>query len=695
MLLGCRLAMSARPVSAGEETLEPVVVNGATDAADPQRLPASVSVLSGEDIQAAGIQQTGDVAVRTPNLVLRSNGGRDTPFFFIRGIGNTNQGQPGVDVYLDGMPYGDLRFRVIDLFDVEGIEVYRGPQATRFGRNAEGGAISLMTHQPGDEPEVQASVRYGSYASEIFQASASGPVVKDKVFISVAGLSSERHGYIENAFLGDHLDDRELVAGRGKLLLVPIPDLEIMLTGEVQDAQDGGRAFVLLHQPDPFEVRYNVRGRDQTEAYFAGLRVAYTTSAFRLTSIATRQSYTEDHEQSDFDFTPAAVAEFGDDYAFDNWTEEVRLASPDASSRWRWQIGGYFEDKDTQPKFTVRFDDTDMIQAPPPDGLGLPFTAPVRDVQHADIDSRTAAAFAESTVTLIDPLDLTAGLRYEAFDSRMHRTHLLVAAAQDVTTPIVPAIARSTHSSAWLPETTLAYHVTPPVTVYATVARAYRPGGLAPLTDNVATVKYHPEFDVSYELGVKSTWLDGRVTANAALFDLEIHDYQVIERVGLSSFTVANASRATSRGAELDCRAALAPGLEGTVAFGYTDARYDRYHDATTGERFDGNDVQLVPQYTFTIALEYRHPWGFLARAEYQGVGGYPFLEDNVVGQDAYQLFNSTLGYETERFGIYAFGDNLTNTRYFYDGIPGGPGGDLVTTPGDPRTYGVEVAYRY
>jgi iron complex outermembrane receptor protein len=678
-----------------EETLEPVVVTAPREAPDAQRTPASVTAFTPEQLDAAGIEGTRDVPVRAPNLVLRESGDRHSPFFSIRGVVNANFGEPSVSVYVDGVPITDLRGPLVEFYDVERVEVYRGPQATRFGRNAEAGAISVTTRPPGEELSTQASVHYGTFDTLVYQGAASGPLGSDRVRFSLAGLRSQRDGYVDNTLLDTGLDDRDLIAGRGTLLLLPLPELEVTLTGEVQHADDGGKAFILLDQPDPFEVRYNTRGRQRTDAYLAALKIAYAGRRVRLTSITARQSNDAGRGEPDLDFSPLALAVASDDHAFASWTQEVRLASADAGARWRWEAGTYFEHKDTEPNFGVRFDSTPLIQAPPPVGLGLPFTAPVRDRQRGEIASRTFAGFGESTVALLERLELTIGLRFEHYRADLDRTHVIEAPAQGAILPVVPPFERRLQSSVWLPHGTLAYRLRPSVLAYATVARGYRPGGFSPLTDDPRSVEFDPQFDLSHEVGLKTTWLDERLLANLALFYVLIDDYQVIQRVGLTGFTVVNADAVTSRGVELELAARPADGLDLAAGFGYTDARFDDFRLAATGARFDGNDVQLVPQYNFALAGQYRHRCGALARVEYLGLGAYSFLEDNRVGQDAYELLNARLGWEGERFGIYAFGRNLADAEYFHFGIPGGPGGATITTPGDPRTFGVMALARF
>lgn len=154
----------------------------------------------------------------------------------------------------------------------------------------------------------------------------------------------------------------------------------------------------------------------------------------------------------------------------------------------------------------------------------------------------------------------------------------------------------------------------------------------------------------------------------------------------------ANAHRATSRGVELDLLAEPLAGLALEANTAYLDAHYDDFHDRTTGQIYDGNRIAFAPGYTFGLALQYRHLSGLLGRVEYQGLGAYPFFENNVRGQNAYQLLNARVGYERGHFGVYLYGKNLADTTYFTWALPVGPPFDYLSSPGDPRTFGFMVS---
>jgi iron complex outermembrane receptor protein len=669
--------------------LEPVVVT-----APVERTPAAETVLPEKQLEAALVETTADLGTRAPDLVVQQGGDRRSNYVQIRGIANTPQATESVGLYVDGIPYADQRASVIPLFDVEAVEVLRGPQNFRFGRSADAGAINVRTRTPGPELGARGSVLFGNFATQIYEASADGPLGSDRVRFSLAGLESRRHGYIENVFLDEPLDDRDLLAGRGKLLLRPLPQLEIALTGEAQHADEGSRALVLLGSPDPFQVAYNTPGSERTDAYLGALRAAYESELVHVTSLTARRSWDTDHSTFDADFSPRNELVLVDDYSFVDWTQEVRLASPDPGARWRWQAGAFFEDTVTRPLLAMASDSTRYIQAPPPAGLGLPFSAPVSDTQQARLHTRVAAGFGELTVALLPRLELTTGLRYQDDRFEIRRGHVFRAPSQHVRLE-TGAFKAATGSSAWLPQLTLSYRLEAPILLYATVARGYRPGGFAYLVDDLQAARFAPQRDWSWELGAKASWPEWRLSAAATAFYVLSRDFQVPERSGFTSFTVVNADQVTSRGIELSAVAYPARGLEVTTSFGYIDARYDDFRLPGRGPPLDGNRVQLVPPYNFAAAVQYTHTTGVTARIEYQGLGAYDFTEQNTAGQDAYQLLNVRLGWQGTHVGVAVFGQNLTDQTYFSFPIPGGPGGDFIVAPGAPRTFGVVASARF
>src|SRR5882724_4278033 len=219
--------------------------------------PASATILTRDDLDGSVIEGTEDLTAHAPGLSARASGDRKSSFIGMRGISNGGIGASSVGIYVDDIPLGDLRGPLVDLYDVERVEVLRGPQLTTFGRAAEAGAIHIVTSQPGNTLHGDTSIRYGNYDTQVYQASVRGPIREDVAFFSLASIESRRDGYVRNVFRHEPLDDRDLLAGRARLVLRPLRALEVTLTGEGQRADDGPQALVLLDQPHPFRVAYD------------------------------------------------------------------------------------------------------------------------------------------------------------------------------------------------------------------------------------------------------------------------------------------------------------------------------------------------------------------------------------------------------------------------------------------------------
>ena len=655
-----------------EEVLPTVTVVGE---APPAGSPPAVTVVPDETIQAMGADNVRDLVVIAPNFVVQQGGDRKSPFLGVRGLTNTTMGDSSVGLYVDGIPYADIRGAFLDLYDFDHVEVFRGPQTTIFGRNAESGALNLRTVRPGNRLSARGAIRFGAFDEQVHQAAISGPLVHDRVFLGVSAIKSSRDGFIRNTFLHDDLDSRDLAGGRGQLVVLPLPGLEVALVGEGAHADDGGKAFVRIDSPDPFEARRDTVGSSKLDTTVGALRLRYELPAIVVTALTARRFFDSYDNDDDLDLTAAPIGIIHDDHRFLDWTQELRIESPRADDRWRWRIGGFFEDTTTEPRLAA-----DLVAERPA----------LTDIQEARLEARTWAGFVQTSRQLLPGLDATAGLRVEYFRVQMRRDHFAGPLASPP--PTAPTIRASQDGVAWLPHARLAWAPHARLRVYASAARGYRPGGFSFFVDDPVAARFRPSFGWTYELGARASWLDGRLGTGLTLYWARVRDYQNFERVDLTSFVVQNAERVTSRGIEAEVTASPIRGLEVILEGGIIDAEYDRFCDQ--GRCFDGNTVALAPDYDFAATLAYRHPSGFVAEATCRGVGSYPFLADNTRSQGAYQLVSVRFGWEWKWFGLYAYGRNLADQIYF-PFVVQGDAPNYITTPGDPRTAGVMLVARY
>jgi iron complex outermembrane receptor protein len=674
--------------------IPPVTVTATKLLQEKHDKSASVTTVTGDQIDHSVVQNIADLSRVVPNFDMKDGGDRRTQLVSMRGLINSTYGDPGVITYVDDIPLNQWRALNIDLFDVESVEVLRGPTAeTTHGASAETGLLEIRTRQPGNTLEAEADASYGNYNAQIYRAAVGGPILKDKIMFRFAAEESKRDGYQKNTFLNTRPDFRDSLAGRAQLLFLPAKDVNIELTAEGQRANDGAQTYVLLDSPDRFKVNYNVRGSEDLSTSVTALKFAYTAPDFKITSITSRRSWSAGNSSADFDFSPAPIFTFIDNYNFVQWTQELRLSSVDDKNKnWSWLAGAYFEDRPTNHRFGSKVSDTAFIQTPPPAGLGLPFTAPITDEHETHLFEQAFSTFGQATYTVCEKLNLTVGLRYEFHREEMQNAHNLFAPEQHTVVPVYKHDGER-HSNVFLPKFAASYQVEPTLSVYATADEGYRPGGFSYLIDDPKFEQWKPEYLWNFEGGMKSTWLNDRVIFDLSIFDDILRAYQVRRQYAFS-FRVDNADRVTTRGLETNLTVRPLKGLELITGVGVADARLDRYKDRQTGENFDGNNLSLTSKYTFSLAAQYLHSTGFFARAEYEGNGRYPYSEDNIRFQSAFQLFNAKLGYERRHFGVYLFGKNLFDRTYSRFGIPG-PTGALVGSPGEPRTFGIQATYKF
>ena len=196
-----------------------VLATNRPPAAVAQVQPRSITVLAGDTFQLAGVKSLAALARATPGFAQSHAGLRSfSDNYVIRGIGNTDfLGDPGVVVYVDGAPFGDALTFTTDLLAIDRVEIFRGPQGTQFGKSAAAGVIDITTKQPSNNFEATGGASFAAFSSQVYQARFSAPLVRDKLFLSVAGQRHLSDGYIDNVFLDEHADERASVNARGAL----------------------------------------------------------------------------------------------------------------------------------------------------------------------------------------------------------------------------------------------------------------------------------------------------------------------------------------------------------------------------------------------------------------------------------------------------------------------------------------------
>jgi iron complex outermembrane recepter protein len=649
-----------------------------------QEVPVSITALPETQIEDAGIVSLFELANNIPNMDVNPVGGsRYYTTTSIRGIGTTFLGDPAVGLYVDDVPYSDEHSYNIQLFDIERIEVLRGPQGVLYGKNSQGGVINIVTRKPGNDFSGRASVGLGNYNSQEYRAAVSGPIIENQLFFRISGVKTSRDGFVDNTFLASEPDDRSGASGRVGLRWIPDEKTEVSFSANYEENDDGSMIMVPMDQENPFEVSWDYDGHEDSRFNGQSLKVAHEFSLLKLVSVTARREWVVDDFLIDYDYSPYDVMIGGMKKDNTQWSQEFRFHSLENGGPLKWLAGAYYGHKDYDSELPY-------VYGTAASAYGI--AQGTEENQVAEMTHQDYALFGQTTYTVFEKLDLMAGIRFSFEEKTMDRTHYFDISGSRLL--VVPDMSFENSWNEWTPKVNASYRFSEHFMAYAGVAKGYKSGGFSYSEDDISLVEFDPEKSWNYETGIKSSWLDRRLIVNAALFYNNIDDMQVRQQTGTNTVTVLNAKEATTKGFELEIMAEPLPGLHLAGGMGYTDSEYTDFVDPVTNAEYEGNHFLGVPLYNYNLSAQYRHRTGFMARIELQGISERYFDAANSK-KESYELVNGRIGYEGERFDIYLWAKNLFDKEYFTMGWGETGGADLWTgSPGDPLTIGVQLTVR-
>ncbi|MFN3585647.1 TonB-dependent receptor [Phenylobacterium sp.] len=722
-----------------------VIVTATRRAERLQDVPLSVTAYSQEQLTARGIVGYEGLAVETPGVVLNRPTANFNNFT-ARGIATNGYGanlQSTVAIYIDELPISTIgNTTVLDpnLFDVERVEFLRGPQGTLFGSGSLSGALRILTHKP-DSSAFDASVLadMGVVGSDSlrqrYNAMVNVPLVKDKLAVRAVGFLRNEEGYIDNVGLAarKNSNDLDYWGGRVSLLWEPTDrtSIKLLASREVSKPRDSstissslGHDKRVSDRPDLFQgwlTSYNATLEHQFDG--AQLTSSTTWSEFN-------QKFYVDLAGT---FLPQGAVPTATSIAFaldadayqDTFVEEVRLAS-DPGGKWDWVIGGFFLDR--------RWD-VDYNYRSRPDYLafrgftGLPDEYYQRFSNHTK--SQELAGFGNVTYRFTDNLWVTGGLRYggfeaQAFNEGGYNSNYLTAALTPGFTgpltiiPIAPATGVKAKETGPSYKLSVSYKPMSSITTYATVSTGFRTpvvNAYAGRTSvvNPADIVIPPGADsddlTNYEIGLKGTWLGGRLTTNLAAYWIDWKNIQVqANRVSDSVQFATNIGAAFSRGLEFEIVALPVDGLTIGANGAFNEAEVSKLSPTEAAISGAGEGVRLAsPRFQGAAFANYAFDLTPQARANlsviFQHVGKYPGLFPYVPGRpgvlqptydytDAFNNVNATFAVAFDRWTVGAYVENLFDSRkitYVH------PEAFLASRYAEqrPRTIGVRVGYDF
>jgi iron complex outermembrane receptor protein len=311
----------------GVGRLDTVVVSAtnATPQAAAQSLPLAETLITGRQLELAGVASVIELSRTVPNFSQDHAGARSyADTYALRGIANTDFfSDPAVVLYADDVPFGDVVTYTTDLLAVDRVEIFRGPQGSRFGKNSEAGVINVVTRQPTDEFKVEANSSYASFDTQRYQASAAGPLVKGRLRFSLAGHYATSDGFIDNVSLGNHAGELEGINGRASLNWIPEDNWSVDLIATAGHFNDG-LGLVSLNS-DPRETMSDFNGQYDQSANSQALRVRGQLEGISVTSVTARRDFHRDPFKIDPDFSPIPGNVGVNTWDQTQWSEELRV----------------------------------------------------------------------------------------------------------------------------------------------------------------------------------------------------------------------------------------------------------------------------------------------------------------------------------------------------------------------------------
>ncbi len=720
--------------AAESNRLEEVVVTARRREESLQNVPIAVSAFTAKRINDLQAKDLSGLQYATPNLYL-DKGDASNAVIFIRGVGQNDSlafADPSIGVYVDDVFIARTQAAFLDLFDVERVEVLRGPQGTLYGRNTIGGAVKFVSTRPSVTTNGYLETSAGNFNAFSLKGRIGGEIIEDTLRGKVALAINQRNGYNRNTISGKDDGDVKSLAGRASLLFTPSSQLEFLLSADAKsDRPDSSRSAVRVTpitvavpavttipaSTNNYTVDTNANGLNDLSARGVTLTTRYTISdALKIEAITAYRNMQFDLNL-DADGTRFPVLDILVKQKQRQFSQELRLSYDNERDFTLTSGLYYFYDRDTT--FSGVDNGAATIFGLPVTQFGFPTSQLARTTQNTD----STAVFTDATYALSNQLNLSAGVRYtrenrtsgREFEnyfnpalSVLRNTPPFLAGRG---TPGTPINGRVTFDAV-TPKLSLAYKPDNDTMLYASVARGFKSGGFdGRANSKFGFTPFRPEFVWSYEGGAKTSQLDGSLVANVAVFynnysDIQVTSFGADPVTGVFSSLFTNAAKARTYGVELEVFAKPSKELTLNATVGRLNARYQKFNILVGTEVTDVSNRPLVnaPDWngslgaTYKVAVANSLSATFHLDAAYRSKTVTEITASPLLTQSSYTLLNGfvALGAKDSRWELRAGVQNATNKAIRTQGF------NLASFPGvqlsffnAPRTYDLKLTYRY
>jgi outer membrane receptor protein involved in Fe transport len=735
--------------------LEGVVVTSQKRVQRIQEVPVAITAYGGDFLEELGINQADDLSSYVPGLEVQLQS-PNNPGFVVRGITSDNgdsRVEPRVSVFKDGVSISKSRGSVVELYDLERVEVLKGPQGTLFGRGAQIGAVHIIQRKAKNETSARLELGTGNYGERYATGHVNLPIVEDRLFGRIAGFYQKRDGYLANRS-GDALNGKETVALRGLARWLPTSTTVVDAIVNYQlDTPPGVSFKSAIFDPenstpdpnDPASIGPDpVLGDD---ALFIDRTVWSATllvdqgigDAWTLSSITGLRQF-DSLERFDADGTPAPVLQFDEDAQGDQFSQELRVTYENDGAFSGFGGASFFWEDGSQ-RVPFRTDERTFIALLNPDlplfgpngtptvvpsipnpatGEPIPLKASHEEAFENFGTTTALEAFVDGTYRPTDRLNLTAGLRFTfedvtgAYEVTNSETpgrlgFVLGASPNNLFSPTNGRLSESDQFTSAVGRVVAEYAVSDETNVFASLSRGRRPNVIN--VDASGSNVLDAEIVWSYETGVKGRAFNERFEyeANGYVYDYSNFQTSVTElQDGEFVSETRDSGAATALGVETAVRGAILPGVSVFGNYSYIDATFDEEDENGDPQELANNRFRLTPKHTFAVGADMTVPVhdraAVFVRPSYTYKSQFFFDEENTefenspnpsISQDAYGLLNLRGGIRLldGRFTVEGFAKNLLDTEYVIDaGNTGKAFGVPTYIAGPPRLLGIRLS---
>lgn len=673
--------------------LPAMVVSADFRPATAQETPISLTTIDDEIIESRGAQHLEDILNLAPNVNISSGASRGQ-YFQIRGIGERSQFKapinPSVGLIIDGIDFSRSG-GAATLFDIEQVEILRGPQGTQYGTNALAGVITMQSKQPTEELEIHIETGIAEYNTHNLGVAVGGTLVENKLLGRVSIHSHQSDGYMENNFLNrDNTQGRDEITARGQLTWLASDDLKIDLNILHLSIDNGYDAFTFDNSRTSFT---DYPGQDKQDTNAFALKTDWRASdAVQLQSTITyvhsdlTYGYDADWGYAgqvvppqNLSYTYAGTDEFNRKRK--NYSLELKALSNEDGRIFNnstdWVIGAYY-----------------LSQEEKLDRNGL-FASFGDDFLDSKYDTENTAIFAQLDTYLTDKLTFISGLRVEHFsaDYDAYESHTFRASG---------TLNDSVSENLFGGKLGLNYQLNDDQLLFTSISRGYKSGGVN--SDSRISLEqrtFDTEYLWGFEAGIKSLWLEGSLRTNLAFFYSLREDAQVTSSIDIGPKFITfqtNAAKGKNYGIEADLDWSITNQWRVFASLGLLQASFDKYDNPNPGSNdIEGRRQAHAPAYQFSLGSEVNFAQNWTFRANIEGKDEFYFSNSHDSKSHSYAIVNSSIDYQQGDWKVTLWGKNLFDKEYATRGFSfdNGQGDNTYTQLGDPRVVGVNLTWDY